>query len=251
MMDKDTAIKKMLQPQEFFVAYAQATNMPYISCDEETMEDEVWVFASEDDEKAFAKKMQELHMYLTGMKVPKNQYQTFFSVLYAMGVDAFVFNEGEASARFRLDDIIRFDMNKLPENKRPLMNQPLQLSGLYFMQELRRPQQYRDQKKINALEEEVIANLRKADILMAVDSAQEGKVNIPCIRNKEQKAFQPFFSDTMEAEKFIKGKKLRLLRVKFMDLSKYLIDAVDGYAINPLGFNLLLTKEQIEKLTKQ
>ena len=86
---------------------------------------------------------------------------------------------------------------------------------------------------------------------MAVDSAQEGKVNIPCIRNKEQKAFQPFFSDTMEAEKFIKGKKLRLLRVKFMDLSKYLIDAVDGYAINPLGFNLLLTKEQIEKLTKQ
>ena len=44
MMDKDTAIKKMLQPQEFFVAYAQATNMPYISCDEETMEDEVWGF---------------------------------------------------------------------------------------------------------------------------------------------------------------------------------------------------------------
>ena len=40
-------------------------------------------------------------MYLTGMKVPKNQYQTFFSVLYAMGVDAFVFNEGEGKRQIQ------------------------------------------------------------------------------------------------------------------------------------------------------
>lgn len=249
-MDKQTAMKLLLQPEAFYVAYAQATNMPYITCDEESFDDEVWIFATEDEEKAFAKSKHSENIYLMGMKVPKPQFQSFFSLLYAIGIDTMVFNSGGDSAKLALHDIITFDMEKLPEQRRPLINQSLQLSGLYFMQELRKPVKNEEKKNLREMEEEVIVNLRRSEILMAVEPG-EGKVNIPCIRNKEQKSFQPFFTDSMEAEKFTKGKNLRLLRIKFMDLSKYLLKEVDAFAINPLGFNLLLTREQIQSLTRK
>lgn len=251
-MDKQTAAKQLLQAGAFFVAYAQATNMPYVTCDEESFDDEVHFFAAEEDEKNFAKSKRDEKIMIMGMKVPKSEYTSFFSVLYAMGIDTIDFYIDGEHVKLEMDQIVTFNMDKLPEEKRPLLNQSLQLSGLYFMQELRMPVEndQRNKEKLKALEEEVIANLRRSDILMAVEPA-ENRFNIPCMKNREQKPFQPFFTDSMEAEKFTKGKKLQLLRIKFMDLSKYLLKEVDGFAINPLGFNLILSKEQIENLTRQ
>lgn len=248
-MDKQTAVKRLLQSEAFFVAYAHATNMPYVTCDEESYNDEVWFFEKEEDEKAFALKKRDEKILIMGMKVPKQEYTSFFSVLYAMGIDDVNFYVGQENVKIELDQIVTFNMEKLPEDRRPLINQQLQLSGLYFMQELRKPVKNEEKQNLKAMEEEVIVNLRRADILMAVEPA-ENRFNIPCIRNREQKSYQPFFTDSMEAEKFTKGKNLKLLRIKFMDLSKYLLKEVAGFAINPLGFNLLLSREQIERLTK-
>lgn len=249
-MDKQTAAKQLLQAEAFFVAYAQATNMPYITCDEESYNDEVWFFEKEEDEKDFALKKRDEKIMIMGMKVPNNEYTSFFSMLYAIGIDGINFYIGGETVKLEMDKLITFDMDKLPEEKRPLINQPLQISGLYFMQELRKPIKNEEKQNLKSMEEEVIVNLRRADILMAVEPA-ENKFNIPCIRNREQKSFQPFFTDSMEAEKFAKGKKLKLIRIKFMDLPKYLLKEVEGFAINPLGFNLILSREQIENLTKQ
>lgn len=57
--------------------------------------------------------------------------------------------------------------------KRPLINPTLQLSGIYFMQELRRPVEKEEHKNLRALEEELIANLKKSHFLVAMERDEE------------------------------------------------------------------------------
>ena len=146
--------------------------------------------------------------------------------------------------------------------KRPLFNSTLQLSGIYFMQELRRPVKKEERKNMRELEEELIANLLKSDFLIAMDKDPEDphKVNIPFL------TFQPVncrpalncnicsvisFSDIMEFEKFAKGKKLRAARVPFAKLPDVLIPQAKAMVVNPMGINLILDKEQLNKILKR
>ena len=74
------------------------------------------------------------------------------------------------------------------------------------------------------------------------------KVNIPYLKNKEGKILQPVFSDVLEYEKFAKGKKLRIAKLPFAKLSDVMIPQAEFLVINPLGFNLLLNKDQLKKI---
>ena len=150
-----------------------------------------------------------------------------------------------------LEKIVRRpDLSKMEPEKRPLINSTLQLSGIYFMQELRRPVAKEERKNIRELEEELIANLKKAEFLVAMERNEEdpSKVNIPYLKNKEGKILQPVFSDVLEYEKFAKGKKLRIAKLPFAKLSDVMIPQAEFLVINPLGFNLLLNKDQLKKI---
>ena len=142
------------------------------------------------------------------------------------------------------------DMSKIEPAKRPLLNPSLELSGIYFMQELRRPVKQEEHKNIRELEEELIANLRKAEFLIAINAEQEenGKLHIPYLKNKEDKILQPVFTDVMEFEKFGRGKNLRVAKVTMNKLPSLMIPQASAYVVNPLGFNLILNKEQVEKI---
>lgn len=142
------------------------------------------------------------------------------------------------------------DMSKIEPSKRPLLNPSLELSGIYFMQELRRPVKQEEHKNIRELEEELIANLRKAEFLIAINAEQEenGKLHIPYLKNKEDKILQPVFTDVMEFEKFGRGKNLRVAKVTMDKLPSLMIPQASAYVVNPLGFNLILNKEQVEKI---
>lgn len=113
--------------------------------------------------------------------------------------------------KLEMSQLVTFNMDKLSEEKRPLVNQSLQLSGLYFRQELRRPiEKTERQTETKDFRGRSHCELRRSDVLMAVEP-EENRFNIPCMKNREQKPFQPFFTDSMEAEKFTKGKNLKLL----------------------------------------
>ena len=68
------------------------------------------------------------------------------------------------------------------------------------------------------------------------------------IQNKKEEILQPVFTDVMELEKFTKGQKLRIAKVPFAKLPELLIDKAMAYAVNPLGFNLVLNREQLNKI---
>ena len=214
-ISKEEAIKELQNRETVFVAYSQATKLPYVKCDEETYNDQAWIFSTEEGIKEFGKKMI------------------------------------EDKIEIDLPDIAKqADMSKIEPAKRPLLNPTLELSGIYFVQELRRPVEKDQHGNIRELEEELIVNLKKSEYLVAmnVDPEDPKKINIPYLKNKKGDILQPVFTDVMELEKFTKGQKLRIAKVPFAKLPELMIDKAMAYAVNPLGFNLILNKEQLNKI---
>ena len=254
MGNKADAVKQLQNRDVVFVAYSQATKLPYVTCDEESFNDQAWVFSTEEGIKEFGKKKLEDKILLMGMKYEKKDFPRFYGTLYAIGVNTVIWADGEDRTEVDLTDIAKqADLSKLEPAKRPLFNSTLQLSGIYFMQELRRPVKKEERKNMRELEEELIANLLKSDFLIAMDKDPEdpNKVNIPFLKNKEGDVLQPAFSDIMEFEKFAKGKKLRAARVPFAKLPDVLIPQAKAMVVNPMGINLILDKEQLNKILKR
>lgn len=250
-ISKEEAIKELQTRDAVYVAYAQATKLPYVKCDEETYNDQAWLFSTEEGIKAFGKKMIENKILLMGMKYEKKDYPRLYGTFYAIGVNTVVWVDGEEQIEIDLPDIARqTDMSQIEPSKRPLLNPTLELSGIYFMQELRRPVEKDQHGNLRELEEELIVNLRKAEYLipMNVDPEDPKKINIPYLKNKKEEILQPVFTDVMELEKFTKGKKMRIAKVPFAKLPELMIEKAIAYAVNPLGFNLVLNKEQITKI---
>ncbi len=250
-MSKEEAVKALQNRECVYVAYSQATKLPYVTCDEETYNDQAWVFAKEEGIKEFGKKKLEDKILLMGMRYEKKDYPRFYGTLYAVGVNSVIWVDGEEKAEVDLEKIAKqADMSKIEPTKRPLLNPTLQLSGLYFMQELRRPLEKDQRKNMREMEEELLANLRKSDFLVAMEVNEEDpkKINIPYLKDKKDQILQPVFSDVMEFEKFAKGKKLRIARVPFVKLPGLLMQQAAAFVINPMGFNLVLNKEQMTKI---
>lgn len=250
-ISKEEAVKALQTRDMLFVAYAQATKLPYVTCDEETFNDQAWIFSTEEEIKAFGQKCLEDKILLMGMRYERKDFPRLYGTFYAIGVNSVVWNEGEEKIEVELSDIAKqADLNKVEESKRPLFNPSLQLSGIYFMQELRRPVKKEERRNMREMEEEVLANLVKASFLVAMttDENDEKKVNIPYLKNKDGKILQPVFTDVMEFEKFAKGKKMRVAKVPFTKLPDLLMEQSQAYVINPLGFNLILDKEQLKRI---
>ena len=67
-------------------------------------------------------------------------FRKFYGTLYGIGVNSVVWNDGEEQIEVELSHIAKqADHSQLEPAKRPLLNPTLQLSGIYFMQALRRP----------------------------------------------------------------------------------------------------------------
>ena len=251
-ISEQDAIKELQTRETIFVAYSQATKLPYVLCDEESFNDQVWVFATEEEIKAFGQKKLQDKILLMGMKYENKDFPRFYGTLYAIGVNSVVWVDGENQIEVELAKIARqADFSKLEPSKQPLFNSTLQLSGIYFMQELRRPIK-KEERTVNLreMEEELIVNLKKSEFLvaMATDPEDPNKVNIPYLKNKDGDILQPAFTDVMEFDKFARGKKLRAAKVPFAKLPGLIIKQAKGFVINPMGFNLILDRVQLGKI---
>ena len=250
-ISKEEAIKELQTREMVYVAYSQATKLPYVKCDEESYNDQAWIFSTEEQIKEFGKQLLEDKILLMGMRYAKKDYPRLYGTFYAIGINSVVWVDGEDKIEIDLPDIAKqADLSKLEPAQRPLLNPTLQLSGIYFMQELRRPVEKEQHGNIRELEEELIVNLRKSEFLLAMDVDPENpkKINIPYLKNKKDEILQPVFTDVMELEKFTKGRKLRIAKVPLNKLPELMIQQAKAYVVNPMGFNLVLTKEQLEKI---
>ena len=231
-VDQVFIIKKLQNLDEMLVAYSAVTRMPFAICDDESFNDQVWIFTDQDKLKTFAEKYKEEKKLILPVKVQKKDASMFYMNLFAMGINEVVFCDGDQE----------------------ILNPQLQLSAAYFLQELRKPGVEPDREALKDLEEEMSANLARSTYLMPVDveKDEEGKENVRLlyVQNKKGERYQPIFSDTGELVKHYRGKEVqnRLIQVRFDQLSRYMIKDVQGYVLNPEGINLILRTQQIELL---
>lgn len=84
-----------------------------------------------------------------------------------------VFEDEGGVTRMPLDEIARLDPKVAEKKEVPMLNTALQLTVIYFIQELRRPNQKKDDmvrmKRLQELEEEMIADLVRSRFILAVD----------------------------------------------------------------------------------
>ncbi len=253
-IDYAFVLKKLRSLKEIHVPYAVATNMPFVTCDEESFNDQVWFFPSMEGVREFAKRYEEKKIMFKGVTVKQDGMQTFYMDLHAMGINEVVFCDGGVEHKLELHKMVQIpDFKKLPLLQRPLMNPELQLSTIYFFQEVRRQDVEPDTDRLEELAEEMYANLAKSRFLMPVQMVptddKKGKVNLPYITTKEGHKFQPIFSDHTQYMKHTKKNKpvenTRVLMVGIPELQKYSVPDSQGYMLNPDGYCHPLNQQQL------
>lgn len=265
----NTFMKKRLEKMEhLFVLFSASTHLPFVVCDEETYDDQVYIFGTEEMTQAFAKTYTGKKYPLQAIRISTNMFQNFFASLYQYGITAVVLQDEGAPVRIPLSDLAEpLRPDEEMAKKLPVSNPALQLTAMYFIQEVRRPGKDRDEeekKQLRSLEEEMAHNLFNSRFIVIYDTSQAGgkgdlksktaRIGIPLIRTKDGHAFQPVFTDPGEFRRFAARtkdkRKMRLVPVPYADLGRFLSKEAEGFAFNPAGFDLVLSRMQMERLDK-
>ena len=101
----EEAIHELRNREEVFVAYSQATRLPYVTCDEETFNDQARIFATEEEIKEYGKQLLEDKILLMGMKYEKKDYPRLYGTLYAIGVNSVIWIDGEEKIEIEIGKI--------------------------------------------------------------------------------------------------------------------------------------------------
>lgn len=258
VQERNEFIKKMQEEQHLYVPFCRATHLPFIVCDPESFNDQVHMFTETGPLAEFVKPYEEEQYSFNVAEIAVQHRLQFLVNLLTIGVNSIVLHEGSACREAEIREIVNVvDYSKVPEEKRPLMNPQLHLSTVYFVQELRRPVKDRNLENLAELEEEMCVNLVRSsylfpiDIVEKEDDPEKKEIRFPYLKDGSDQMLQPIFTDGPELQRFLKGKKLQIRKVKFEDLGKYLTKDSVGYTLNPFGVNLVLKREQIPELLER
>ncbi len=242
-MTKQQAVEKLLGAEYVYAAFSQVTKHPFVTCDEETFNDQIWIFSTEGEIQEFAKGYTERKILLAACKIPREKLRGFYTGLYAIGVNTVLYNEKEEKTEVELTELVPPpDFSGYPKGQEPLFNPTLQLSGIYYMQELHRQAPAKEKPQLGELAEELQANLERAMYLLPGEPVDEKNMKIPYIKTKDGDRYQVVFTDIYEYQRFSRGKKFRLAKLSFRQLFQQLLPEAKGYVINPQGIHLLLQK---------
>lgn len=257
-------IKKLEQFETCYILFSVLTHMPYVECDEENGNDCVFFFSDEKKAEAAVTFYKDKRgVKVKTVKVPRKNLKPFVSGLYGIGINIVVLEEDE-KVQMPLKLLAgEPDTEKLKNDKIPYMNPEVQLTTLYFLQEARRKVVRSDdeKKRLRDMEEEMSVNLFRSRFIIALDNTVEPEVNaegkknykLPMVKTGDGSAFLPVYSDVAEFQKMnlrFKDMKFRLVPVPYKDVAKFIPATAKGISINPAGFDLVLTREQMEHLYK-
>ena len=223
-----TAIKKELlmrlgHDADIFALISLCTREPYVVCDEETFDDEVFLFLDEEEAKKEAAKLAEEKVPVTVAKINGKDMLVFFTGLYTLGVNALVVTDKGEKASMQISDIVkRKSPEDMPQGTVWVENPALHLTAAYLAQEMRRP----------------AASADKETFIFALQKEEKG---IPLVKLKDGQLYQPAFTDILEFQKFNRENKMRPVVVEAAKVPTVLANEAQGIILNVMGVNLPLT----------
>ncbi len=262
-VDNSFLIKRMLERESMIVGFSAVTNMPQVVCDQESFNDQIFVFENQELLNAWGKSFAEKKTAVTGVKFEQNSFKNFFTTLHILDINEVVFVNESGTEAVELEQIVaKPDYSKIPPQARPVTNPQLQLTGMYFMQEAGRAVPQEEKVNMKDLGEELEANMVRSRYLLCVEledgeendleKIKNKKFKMPVLKNKKEESYQPIFTDTFEYQKFVRNNpKMRPLIVPFAGLSRLMASNVKGYMLNPAGYHILMPKELLAGLAKR
>ena len=267
-IDNTFMIKRIGRYENIFVLFSNATKMPFLECDDNTFNDQVFVFSDEERAKDAARSYYNNEYETSVARVPKGAVPQFLTSLYNLGANTVVVQDEGAPVEVELEKLReKPDIEALRNDKIPRANPELVLCGCYFLQELRRRGERTDEerRRLRELEEEMVHYLVKSRFIVSFDTTaikgkwdprdREHPAKIPLIKRSDGAVFQPLYSDFGEFQRFnsqqkTQGVRMNLIAAPYEKLPGFLHRDSKGFVLNPGGFNLVLAREQLEKLAK-
>lgn len=235
---KKETLEALRSPGELYVIMSKATKLPFISCDQETYDDQIFLYYREEDAKEKAVVLEKENYPVAVARVEPRALPMFYMSLYSYGVNCLNVNDGtDLQISVQLEELAaRKDPSTLPEGKKIVENPALHLTAAYLMQELRRKQPVKPSDEMKQLQEEMLAHYMKGSYILAVQ--EDGKV--PTLKLKDGSIYQPIFTDVLELRKFIKNGKMKTAVIPAAKIPDVLVAEAKGVVINPFGVNVQL-----------
>ncbi len=89
-MTKQEVIQGMMKNEKIFVIFSARTRMPYVVCDPETFDDQIYLYLKEEDAQAEAKRLLESGEPVSVFVLTTKGFLAFYMNLYFMGVNCIV-----------------------------------------------------------------------------------------------------------------------------------------------------------------
>lgn len=246
-------LRRIQKLETLYCTFSKATNLPYVFCDPESANDQVWFFSDEHFAQKQVMVSRQEHIELVLVKLENKQFLNFFTSLFTMGVNAFVLDKGANAVEIELNQLVRRpDLSKVPEAKRPLENQELTLTGMYFAQERNKPEEERDKQALHDFEEEMIVNLKRNRVIVPVQMPEEPQekveakdLKIPFLKLQNGDIYLPLCGDMAEFQRFNQKKQLKAIIVESSKLGSMMGENIKGVMLNPVTLRLLIPKKRV------
>ena len=235
--EKAAAIRVLSTAKELFVLMSLCTKMPFVMCDPETFDDEVFIYEKEEDIKREGKRFIDQKIPLQIAKLEKQQFLSFYTNLFTMGVNCVVLN-GYMPGEFKLQlaDMVKKPGGNLPQGQVWVENAGLHLTAIYFMQEVRRQKLPELTDELKEMQEEILADYGKGTYIAAFHENN----GVPLLKQTNGDAYQPIFTDVVEFRKFNKDNQYKAAVVEAAKIPGVLAAEAKGVVVNPFGVNLQL-----------
>ena len=163
---KTETINKIQTAEVLYTLMCTSTRAPFVKCNEDTFDDEVYVFYNEDKAEKEKEKFVEQKYPIQVLKFDKKARLGFLGSLFRLGVNAIVVNKNtDAEITIQLEELIKRNEKMTKQGQVIVENPALLLTALYFMQEFRKGASVGMTEEQKSLYEEMIAHFQKGKLL--------------------------------------------------------------------------------------
>lgn len=244
--------------KEIYMLYSTLTKLPYVECDSETFDDQVYVYGTKEAAEAAVKAFEEKNIPVYSQHLLNKKFHQSFFELYLLGVNAV---KTETDGVIQLTGLVpKPDYTKLPEDKQPILNPEFLLTAIYICEEERRPGAQKDTEELKQMKEELFAHLKESRLAMPAFITKSGEtpdqVHFPVVALENGDRYCPVFTDLQTARDFEKQEEKRLenseekkpeyryMKLYFDKILQALPKNIQGVIINPNTINLMMRKKE-------